>query len=206
MIDVYKYTNQDVTLTDAQLFNTLIHVYCDNAWSYVIALPTAGDHYLSADLLIYYEGSGDLAVAGTTLTDGDLLKISYDIVLHTWRMIHLSRALHLGETSTEAFRGDYGRLALNHAYSTHADPSHTEAAFTHSQSAHAPSNAQKNSDITKSEIEAKLTGEITTHTHPNSGGGGTLTTWYEPLVVEDENGEPQILFSEGDIVMVEVGV
>ena len=38
-------------------------------------------------------------------------------------------------------------------------------AYTHSQSAHAPSNAQKNSDITKTEIEAKLTGNITTHTH-----------------------------------------
>ena len=40
-----------------------------------------------------------------------------------------------------------------------------DAAFTHSTSAHAPSNAQKNSDITKAEIEAKLTGAITSHTH-----------------------------------------
>ena len=40
-----------------------------------------------------------------------------------------------------------------------------DTAYTHSQSSHAPSNAQKNSDITKSEIEAKLTGNITTHTH-----------------------------------------
>ena len=40
-----------------------------------------------------------------------------------------------------------------------------DTAYTHSQSAHAPSNAQKNSDITKAEIEAKLTGNITTHTH-----------------------------------------
>ena len=40
---------------------------------------------------------------------------------------------------------------------------------THVTSAHAPSNAQKNSDITKAEIEAKLTGEIATHTH--AGGG-----------------------------------
>ena len=43
--------------------------------------------------------------------------------------------------------------------------SNYDTAYTHSQSAHAPSNAQKNSDITKSEIEAKLTGNITTHTH-----------------------------------------
>ena len=40
-----------------------------------------------------------------------------------------------------------------------------DAAYTHSTSAHAPSNAQKNSDITKAEIEAKLTGDVTTHTH-----------------------------------------
>ena len=40
-----------------------------------------------------------------------------------------------------------------------------DAAYTHSTSAHAPSNAQKNSDILKSEIEAKLTGNITSHTH-----------------------------------------
>ena len=40
-----------------------------------------------------------------------------------------------------------------------------DSAYEHSQSAHAPSNAQKNSDITKAEIEAKLTGNITTHTH-----------------------------------------
>jgi len=37
--------------------------------------------------------------------------------------------------------------------------------LAHISSTHAPSNAQKNSDITKAEIEAKLTGEITTHTH-----------------------------------------
>jgi hypothetical protein len=35
----------------------------------------------------------------------------------------------------------------------------------HVISAHAPATAQKNSDITQPEIEAKLTGAITTHTH-----------------------------------------
>ena len=56
--------------------------------------------------------------------------------------------LALGTTSTTAFRGDYGNTA-----------------YTHSQSKHAPSNAQKNSDITKAEIEAKLTGNVASHTH-----------------------------------------
>ena len=41
----------------------------------------------------------------------------------------------------------------------------------HISSPHAPSNAQKNSDILKSEIEAKLTGEISSHTHAGGGGG-----------------------------------
>ena len=56
--------------------------------------------------------------------------------------------LTLGTGSGNAYRGDYGNTA-----------------YTHSQAAHAPSNAQKNSDITKAEIEAKLTGTITTHKH-----------------------------------------
>ena len=56
--------------------------------------------------------------------------------------------LTLGTGSENAFRGDYGDIA-----------------YTHSQAVHAPSDAQKNSDITKAEIEAKLTGSITTHDH-----------------------------------------
>lgn len=48
---------------------------------------------------------------------------------------------------------------------TEAQLNQLNIAYTHSQSTHAPSNAQKNSDITKTEIEAKLTGNITTHTH-----------------------------------------
>ena len=40
--------------------------------------------------------------------------------------------------------------------------------------AHAPSNAQKNSDITKAEIEAKLTGTITSHDHSTVNG---LSFW-----------------------------
>jgi hypothetical protein len=51
-----------------------------------------------------------------------------------------------------------------------ADPVIT-ASISHSQSTHAPVNAQANADITKAEIEAKLTGEITTHTHAGGSGG-----------------------------------
>jgi len=44
----------------------------------------------------------------------------------------------------------------------------------HVASAHAPSNAQANADITKAEIEAKLTGAIASHTH--AGGAGPVYT------------------------------
>jgi hypothetical protein len=46
-----------------------------------------------------------------------------------------------------------------------------DGAVSHAESIHAPANAQRNSDITKSEIEAKLTGEISSHTHAGGGGG-----------------------------------
>jgi hypothetical protein len=44
----------------------------------------------------------------------------------------------------------------------------------HVTSAHAPSNAQKNSDILKSEIEAVLTGVISTHSHAATAGDISL--------------------------------
>lgn len=45
----------------------------------------------------------------------------------------------------------------------------------HIVSAHAPANAQKNSDITKAEIEAVLTGEISSHSHAGGSGAETAT-------------------------------
>jgi hypothetical protein len=47
---------------------------------------------------------------------------------------------------------------------------------------HAPDNAQKNSDILKSEIEAKLTGELSSHTHVPEGGASF--TYTERIVGE----------------------
>ena len=47
--------------------------------------------------------------------------------------------------------------------------SNYDTAYTHSKTTHAPSNAQKNSDITKAEIEAKLTGTISSHSHDGIG-------------------------------------
>ena len=44
-----------------------------------------------------------------------------------------------------------------------------DTAYSHSQVAHAPSNAQKNSNILKTEIEAVLTGELSSHSHAATG-------------------------------------
>lgn len=41
----------------------------------------------------------------------------------------------------------------------------------HVMAAHAPTDAQKNSNILKSEIEAVLTGELSSHSHAGGGGG-----------------------------------
>lgn len=53
-------------------------------------------------------------------------------------------------------------LTHNHDVSYEAKNSNIQ---THIGSAHAPVNAQANADITKAEIEAKLTGSISSHTH-----------------------------------------
>lgn len=83
--------------------------------------------------------------AATMITQDETHRFVTDAEKATW---NAKSNLALGTTSSTAFRGDQGLTAYNH-----------------SQTAHAPANAQKNSDITKAEIEAKLTGTITSHTH-----------------------------------------
>lgn len=69
------------------------------------------------------------------------------------------------------FSGDYNDLTNKPVIPkvtndlTNSLKANYDTAYEHSQSPHAPTNAQKNSDITKAEIEAKLTGDVTTHTH-----------------------------------------
>lgn len=105
----------------------------------------------------------DSAIAGkTTLTE---VKADTDIA----SAISLKHANTLDHSHTNKTTLDNIQEALTTTLKTNYDNS-----YTHSQSAHAPSNAQANADITKAEIEAKLTGVISTHSH--AGGGGDLWT------------------------------
>lgn len=116
--------------------------------------PTAGS-YNTGDVVISNSPNnsayGWICTSSGTPGSWKVLKSAVDISSMDWNSISGKPSTFqptIGTTSTTAFRGDQGLVAYNH-----------------SQSAHAPSNAQKNSDITKPEIEAKLTGDITTHTH-----------------------------------------
>lgn len=54
-------------------------------------------------------------------------------------------------------------------------------AVAHPSSSHAPVNAQKNSDITKQEIEDKLTGELTSHSHAAAEAGNLYSDGSVPM-------------------------
>ncbi len=77
--------------------------------------------------------------------------------------------------------------ATDKRYSTDLQKTQFAAAYSHSVSVHAPTNAQKNSDITKAEIEAKLTGTIASHQHSYTSENITI-----------QNGAPQINFMDTD--------
>ena len=118
------------------------------------AIPTKGT-YTKGDLILSSSPSssaiGWICTATGTPGSWKTIKSGTDVTSIAWNKVTnkpSTFAPTLGTTSSTAFRGDYGNTA-----------------YEHSQSDHAPSNAQKNSDITKAEIEAKLTGTVTSHNH-----------------------------------------
>ncbi len=122
------------------------------------AVPTAGT-YAKGDIIINSspsaEAIGWICTAAGKPGSWKAIKSGVDVTSMAWNSITSKPGTFtptLGVTSTTAFRGDHGNTA-----------------YQHSQSAHAPSNAQKNSDITKAEIEAKLKGTITSHAHNYAG-------------------------------------
>ena len=122
------------------------------------AVPTTGT-YAKGDIIINSSPSataiGWICTTAGTPGSWKAIKSGVDVTSIAWNNVSSKPSTFtptLGVTSSTAFRGDYGNTA-----------------YQHSQSDHAPSNAQKNSDITKAEIEAKLKGTITSHTHNYAG-------------------------------------
>lgn len=128
--------------------------FTNNKITFGTAQPTSGS-YVAGDIVISKTPTstayGWVCTSSGTPGSWKVLKSASDLPSVSWGNVSGKPATFpaiTGTTSTTATRGDIG----NHAY-------------THSQSAHAPANAQRNADITKAEIEAKLTGLVNTHTH-----------------------------------------
>ena len=122
------------------------------------AVPTTGT-YAKGDIIINSAPSasaiGWICTAAGKPGSWKAIKSGVDVTSMAWNSITSKPSTFtptLGVTSSTAFRGDYGNTA-----------------YQHSQADHAPSDAQKNSDITKAEIEAKLKGTITSHAHNYAG-------------------------------------
>lgn len=105
-------------------------------------LPSYVDDVMEFPSLINFPAQGE---------KGKIYTAKDTNVIYRWsgtEYIEISASLALGQTEGTAYPGDLGKIA-----------------YDHSKEAHAPVNAQKNSLITKMEIENKLTGVIDTHSH-----------------------------------------
>lgn len=112
-------------------------------------------------------GVGGAPTGATYITQAPHSELSAEQALST-----LSDGLlkHTAGVVAPATAGvDYAAVSHNHDAAYEAKNANIQA---HVASAHAPADAQKNSDILQAEIEAVLTGEISTHTHAGGGGGG----------------------------------
>lgn len=105
----------------------------------------------------------------TTEINGESGKIYVDLATsktYRWSgttFAVISDTITLGETSTTAFRGDFGK-----------------AAYDHSQAAHAPSNAQKNVQIDWSETDTSSDAYIKNKPTalPADGGNADTVSWH----------------------------
>lgn len=128
--------------------------FTNNKITFGTSQPTSGS-YAAGDVVISKSPNanayGWICTSSGSPGSWKVLKSASDLPSMSWDNISGKPSTFpavIGTTTTTATRGDIG-----------------ETAYRHSQSAHAPSNAQKNSDITKAEIEAKLTGAISSHSH-----------------------------------------
>jgi hypothetical protein len=123
----------------------------------------------------YLPSSGGIITGKVTLADGAVLVfkdsngegMAMESNGENWRLFEPED----GNKTWLEFKDDDGLYVfgvkvslISHNHNTIYEPKNSNIQ-THINSAHAPANAQKNSYITKAEIEAKLKGTITTHSH-----------------------------------------
>lgn len=132
--------------------------------------------------------------ADTDIADA-LSKKHSNILDHSNSLDHANTLDHDGSTQDTAIAGKTTLVAVK----TDTD---VAGAISHSVSSHAPTNAQKNSDITKAEIEAKLTGEITSHTH---AGGGSFQFPVGAIYLDTTGVNPGTTFGYGTWTQISQG-
>lgn len=148
--------------------NIQTHVTAAHAPSNAVALATVkADTDIASAISLKHSNSLDHAVGSDNQDLSGLVvkETSKSLVADT--EITKIHANTLDHSHTNKTTLDAVTAALTTSLKTSYD-----TAYTHSQVAHAPSTAQANADITKAEIEAKLTGELTSHTHAVAGGLG----------------------------------
>lgn len=128
------------------------------------------------------------SVAGKTgdvaLTKADVGLSNADNTSDAAKPVSTATQTALDGKAASGHNHDASYAALGHAHTGVYEPANSNIQ-THVASAHAPANAQKNSDILKSEIEAVLTGEIGSHTH--AGGGASPWTLVKKTADEQRN-------------------
>lgn len=148
-----------------------------NAWADITGKPTTFAPIIGG-------GAGD-AVAGNDAR----LTNARTPTAHTHPASEISDSTAAGRSVLTAADAAAQRTALGLGTAATTAATAYEAADpaiqTHIGSAHAPSDAQKNSDITKAEIEAKLTGQISSHTH--AGGSEAFPVGSVFIAVVDTN-------------------
>lgn len=108
------------------------------------------------------------------------------------------------EIDRNKFSGDYNDLEnkpdIPTADELLSDEQKTQmsTAYNHSQVEHAPSDAQKNSDITQAEIEAKLVGEIDSHSHAPLAYEEIINA---PDILDDGSGDINFVDEAGNIIL-----
>jgi hypothetical protein len=186
------------TISDSDAGST---IKCDSATGFEVTLPSAVGR-INFDVLLINIGAGSIVCNVLTIEQNSHAHVACDG--SSWFV-----AIGGGGSSTEVDPVFESWLATTPPVMSETDPDfnasaaasitvtdlmHFTTGYSHSQTAHAPSDAQKNSDITMPEIEAKLVGKIASHYH----------SIYEPLVNGDPL-NPEVMFDDlGDIIMVEV--